>query len=737
MPRNGSRIAHQDISGTSATDGSIALAGHFPNLTNVTIGTRESSRPPKPSSTVPFQRDPDFVDRGDLLSQVDERCSQPAGRAALIGLGGVGKSQLAIEYAYRTRERSSDIWVFWVHASNAARFEQGYRDIAYLINIPGREDPKANILKLVHDWLRGCEGKWLLILDNVDNTDLLSEAGVASQGGQGTGVDSVPQQPMIAYLPQSQNGSILVTGRNRAVALELVEETDILSVQPMALSHALALFEKKLGPVSQSEDTAELAAPLEFMPLAIVQAAAYFSQRAPRYSVQQYLETFRESDGKKTSLLNYKGGQLRRDWQAQNSIIITWQISFEYTYETSPSAADLLSLMSFLDRQGIPEALVRNRAANEHGHRSLEGDDKYKDRKRKRETTEEEEEDEEEDSLSGCSEDDGFEDDVQILRNYSFLSIGTGRTFEMHALVQLAMRKWLEAHRQVEAWKQHYIKILSADFPDGDYENWTYYQALFPHAKSAVTQRPKGERSLREWALLLSNAGCYAWKKGNLADAVNLSEMAMEKEAQELNIQIKEIYQKVLGEEYPNTLTSINNLALIYQNQGRWKEAEELNIRTLKTKQKVLGGEHPSTLISMDNLAEIYRNQGRWKEAEELIIQIKEISQKVLGKEHPNMLFSMHNLALIYQYQGRWKEAEELNIQTLKTKQKVLGEEHPSTLISMHISAIILKNKGEAEKAIALMEDCVGKQKQVIGQDHPFTKMSEDSLSSWCMESLH
>ena len=154
----------------------LALAHvSIPNLCVICRGLRLNlylaSRPPKPSSTVPFRRDRDFVDRGDLLSRVDERCSQPAGRAALIGLGGVGKSQLAIEHTHRTRERSPDTWVFWVHASNAARFEQGYRDIADVVKIAGREDPKAHIFKLVHDWLRGCEGKWLMILDNVDDAD--------------------------------------------------------------------------------------------------------------------------------------------------------------------------------------------------------------------------------------------------------------------------------------------------------------------------------------------------------------------------------------------------------------------------------------------------------------------------------------------------------------------------------------------------------------------------------------
>jgi hypothetical protein len=86
--------------------------------------------------------------------------------------------------------------------------------------------------------------------------------------------------------------------------------------------HALALFEKKLGKQDKSQDVAELAAALEYMPLAIAQAAAYISQRAPRYSVQQYLEEFRKSDHKKTGLLDHEGGQLRRDRDAKTLLLL-------------------------------------------------------------------------------------------------------------------------------------------------------------------------------------------------------------------------------------------------------------------------------------------------------------------------------------------------------------------------------------------------------------------------------
>lgn len=118
-----------------------------------------------------------------------------------------------------------------MHAGSTARFEQSFHDIADHIEIPGRQDPKANVFRLIHDWLRdGKSGRWLLILDNVDNSDLLSETGDAGQRGQGTGVNSERRQPMSAYLPQSQNGSILVTSRSKDVALKMVEEKDIVAV---------------------------------------------------------------------------------------------------------------------------------------------------------------------------------------------------------------------------------------------------------------------------------------------------------------------------------------------------------------------------------------------------------------------------------------------------------------------------------------------------------------------------
>ena len=229
-----------------------------------------------------------------------------------------------------------------------------------ILRVRFNTDLSRDIFKLVHDWLRDeRNGKWLLVLDNADDARWLLETHTTSGALPASGSYNTSTRPLWEYLPQSQNSSVLVTTRSRSVALELVEEHDIIAVEPMDETHAVALFEKKLLTESDREDTVELVAALEFMPLAVVQAAAYISQRALRCSVRQYIEKFQKTDKSKMNILTYKAGHLRRDRDAKNSIITTWQISFDYIQQERPSSADLLSLMSFFDRQGIPANSTR------------------------------------------------------------------------------------------------------------------------------------------------------------------------------------------------------------------------------------------------------------------------------------------------------------------------------------------------------------------------------------------
>jgi tetratricopeptide (TPR) repeat protein len=628
--------------------------------------------------------------------------------------------------------------VFWVYASNAARFEQGYRDIAHQVKIAEQQDPQADVLMLVHDWLRDCKERWLLVLDSVSDVGF-SVDGEANGHDQTAGDSESITKMLRKYLPNCERGSILMTTRNKVTAQKLVEQHDIIAVKPMETVQALALFENMLGACEDVNGIAELAAVLEYIPLAMVQAAAYISQRAPRVSVAKYVDEFKKSECKRRSLLKYDIDQARRDWEAKNSIIATWQTSFDHVQQIRPSAGDLLSLMSFFDQQGIPEILLRGR--NKHG-------DNYTNQKGQEEASSNS--DDERSIISGTS----FEDDVRLLCNFCFISTGTDTTsFEMHALVQLAIRTWLTANDKLEMWKQRSISSLCAAFPTGEYENWALCQALFAHVKAAAGQQPESESSLYR-------ASEYAFKRGNVADAEELALKSMRArqkvlgqehedslwsmgmvasvyalegrwdEAEKLLVQVLETRKKRLGVDHPDTLASMASLSSIYGNQGRWNDAEELDVQVLETRKKSLGVGHPDTLDSMANLASVYLSQGRWEGAEELQVQVLEARKKMLGTEHPDTLTSMASLSSIYWNQGQWDKAEELQVQVLEARKKMLGTEHPDTLTSMANLSLIYLSQERWDKAEVLQEQVLKTRKKVLGAEHPDTLTSMASLAS-------
>jgi hypothetical protein len=270
-----------------------------------------------------------------------------------------------------------------------------------------------------------------------------------------------------------------------------VDDSDVIQIDPMHQADAHALLQKKLGDeLIRTSNVAELATALDNMPLALVQAAAYIRRQAPRCSVQQYLIEYAKSDSRKTSLLNQAAGHLRRDETASNAVLLTWQISFEHIRSIRRSASDLLSLMSFFDRQGIQECLLRG--------------------------------------PSTIVNDDDFDDDVSTLRDYYFITAPDSKMFEMHSLVQLATRTWLENQGQLDRFRDQFVANLCEELPPGTYENWGKCQALFPHAKAALTQQPKDKESRKRWAILLYNAAWYSLLQRRAGEAEHMSMMSLE-----------------------------------------------------------------------------------------------------------------------------------------------------------------------------------------------------------------
>nr|WP_235116116.1 tetratricopeptide repeat protein [Desmonostoc muscorum] len=188
-----------------------------------------------------------------------------------------------------------------------------------------------------------------------------------------------------------------------------------------------------------------------------------------------------------------------------------------------------------------------------------------------------------------------------------------------------------------------------------------YEQCLEVTKKRLGEEHPDVALSLNNLALLYHSQGRYS-------------------EAEPLYIQALALTRKLLGEEHPDVAQSLNNLAALYYSQGRYSEAEPLLIQALALTRKLLGEEHPHVAQSLNNLAVLYCSQGRYSEAEPLYIQALALTRKLLGEEHPNVAASLNNLAGLYDSQGRYSEAEPLYIQALDICERRLGVDHPNTV---------------------------------------------------------
>lgn len=252
----------------------------------------------------------------------------------------------------------------------------------------------------------------------------------------------------------------------------------------------------------------------------------------------------------------------------------------------------------------------------------------------------------------------------------------------MHRLVQLTTRAWLKSHAETERWKEKFVNNVYEEFPTGRYENWGKCRSLYPHVRSAMSQRPESRESLLRWATLLYRGAWYASESGHIAD---VREMASKSRRYRV---------KLLGAEDEEALASTTMLAEAYSLEGRWEDAEQLEVQVMETRKTKLGVDHPDTLTSMANLASIYWNQGRWEEAEQLFVQVIETRKTKLGVDHPNTLTSMANLAYTW------------------------------------------KSSGYNTQALDLLRDCLAKQKQILGLNHYDTISSSQTLLEWETEML-
>ncbi|KAL0937441.1 kinesin light chain [Colletotrichum truncatum] len=705
----------QNFAAAVAASAAKALLGRYTR--------RASSRTTDTYFLVPYNENPDFVGRSEALRRIKGYFGHEQQHA-----------MIALAYVYWLKEFRPDISVFWVHASNEQRFRQAYTHIAEELEIPGHGEPQFDALLLVKSWLEKKErGQWLMVVDNADDSHLFFQSQRDYHAGVSTD-ESGAECSLARYIPECSHGSVLITTRNKQTGMRLAPPKPPIPVERMTEGEAdqllRSLLEEEDCPVS-TKDASHLSSRLEGLPLALAQAAAFIHGNG--ITVHDYIGLLNESDSTLVDFLSEPFEAVGRDSATPHALTATWIISFEQIERQDALASNVLSFMSFLDRQAIPKRFVAEYLQKQP-------------------------------CRINSSADATVEKVLGILKAFSFITEAKNKTVDMHRLVQLITRKWLLKNYRKDEFAQQALQTVSTAFPYGQYENREVCQEQLPHAYAVLENEGttwhdenhsfKAARAslLHCVAGYLDYLGCWEECGRRVAEAVELRRTVLGEghpstlnsvndlasaylrlgqfqEAEKLQSSLVETSIRVLGDEHPDTLNRIATLAVIIRHQGRWKEAEEKEVPIMQISSRVLGKDHPDTLNRIASLAATLWNMGRWKEAEELEVPLVATSLRVFGAEHPNTLNRIANLAVTIGSQGRWKEAEEKELQVLEISLRVLGEEHPDTLRRKANLAVSYRNQGrwmEAEEIqVEELEIC----SRVLGKEHPDTLVSMANLA--------
>ena len=569
-----------------------------------------------------------------------------------------------------------------------------------------------NALDIVCDWLSS-DNTWLMVLDNADSKDVFvnQQPTAASQTP-----DSQPTTvPLVEYLPQtSHRGSILITSRNRDAAVRLTgSAANLIHVPHMSKEDAVALLCKKLpDDYSSDDEKIELIELLESLPLAITQAASYISVKRTRMTIARYSHFLKD----RGDILLDDMGDLRRDSTVPSSVLLTWQISFDQINGENRPAADLLSLMSVFDRQGIPRYLLQDKDEHE-----LE-----------------------------------FERRLGPLEEFSLIGFEDGgESFQMHRLVQMAIRAWLERHAKIDKWKQNAAKLILKRQPSQDYQFWKTWESLLPHTEVVLSYLSPNPESQILHADILNSTAWYLRERGkyhiaiercqralkiqtdllgedDVRTAVSLRLLAQLKrrsgydlileidEIEAMNRRALDIFERVGGNENIDSMNARNDLALTLletSQDEKIKEAAEIFQSLFASQEESIGLEDPRTLLTMHNLAIALDRQQKSNKAETLYRKTLAIRLRVSGEENPYTLLSMYNLAVCLHNQDRYKEAQELAQRAMDLRVSVLGEEHPHTLESMCELSFIFNRRGKTREAEELCRHALAMLKSTLGED--------------------
>ncbi|KAJ1333110.1 FxSxx-COOH system tetratricopeptide repeat protein [Microdochium nivale] len=671
---------------------------------------RELEADTKTPCLIPFSRKDYTIGHTSLLRQLEDKLFgiHKAHFLTIVGEGGLGKSHLALEFAYTARESRPDCSVFWCDASNADSLHQSYSDVAQKLRIASDQDQPDDVRSKLHQYLDSRDaGEWLLIYDNVVDASTMSAT---------LGIHT--SESLIQGLPKSATGSVLLTTRDSTVASAVSSES--VRVTELDAEASAAMLQSYLADLSEAGDQCMAIAQLTRIlqrPLAIVITAAYI--RTKGIAVSEYIAQFEnwartvQADSS-TASVNVAPVELASAEQSTNDVI---RFTLNQIINTDLSVAYCIFELACLHETDIPLSFIHT-IIKDKTHSVLATLDSY----------------------------------ALITRRPALSAI------DIHSLVHLAMRQELnnlENRSECVLWV---ISELRDTFPkvnqDSSRSQW---RRLLPHARElfivAHDQEQPALLGLKEQCgralyydgryreaeqlqaevlesarlLKMDDASIFVLE---LNFATTVGQLGRLEEAEQLHAQrLKKSDKDPENDNQVGRLTNINNLAMTYSSQGRWKEAEALQLKAIEESKAALGAHHRLTLSIMGNLGMEFCKQGRWQEATDLQLQVCEAMTRALGSEHPDTLMVQSFLGASYHSLGRLKEAEAVLTQVLETSRQVLSDTHVRTIGYANQLSKIYMDQGRPQEAGVILSKLLDTAKTVLGLDHPSVLMYRNNLA--------
>ncbi|KAI9762573.1 MAG: hypothetical protein M4579_000376 [Chaenotheca gracillima] len=713
-----------------------------------------------------------FVGREDILSRIDQAFStEKAPRIAVLqGLGGQGKSQIALEYCRRSRDSQVSA-IFWIDSTNEATVIRSFESVSERVRLQTDYLPDAAprvdfVLQRLASW----SSKWLMVFDNYD--------------------DPLQFPNIEDFFPRSVLGAILVTGRHTDAAVLVGKETsDFIELHGLGEEAALELLiGQSHSDESVSEASKSIVERLGYHPLAIAQAAAFIWKRKLKFSEfeTQYQHRKRVILETTPHLSQYRRKLGNTEGEVSLSVFTTWELSFQQLQtQVGKDGIEIkaLTLFAFFDNENIDEGVFYSYVSRApfdllNSFRAVPTSD-CSESSESSETFEASLE-----WLQGFLDDEGlwepqlFEDCLITLRDLSLLQAFTREPDGFRAVLHPLIKDWIRL-RTPESVCREYTLMGTIILRESILDRWPIQDLpitfsakpkIFVHALAQETNHeeylPLQELSKLSRKRAQKYLEIQVWIAECLADMEyhSLAERMMQRikmgwekilgaehsrtlhcicilayiyylqgrlqEAEQLYMQVLELLKKVAGNEHSSTLTCMSDLAKVYQTQRRWEEADKLYRLVEEVRTKVSGADHVLTLDDMGTLASSYQSQGRTQEAIELHRQVLEASKKLMGADNIVLWHSMNALAWIYQFQGRLQEAYDLCVPVLEGREKLYGMGDFRTWSSMNILASNHQSRGRLQEAAELHWQVVEAKKVILGMDDRETLSSIDTLAS-------